>query len=302
MNESRHTYKYVILYTWKGHVIYITAPPHSPLSKTSRILQRGSLVWMSYGTHTNRSCNIHERAKSNVPRHKHGWVMSHVTYVSCHICHVKYMASKTMMIHSLARSLSFFTARLSRRYIWKSHLIFWLIYIYDAMTHPYIKKVTSLIHIVNIDVKDIYGYLLRRYILCRYIWMSHVAFKYGCVIASYIWMSQKNIWLIYIVSIDIKDICGHLLRRYISRRHIWMSHVAFFLYINWVIASYIWMSQKVTWPIHKYRRKRYIGISITSTYFLTIHMDESCIFFFVWMSHRVIYMDETCHAESMQQR
>ena len=79
MNESCHTYEWVVSYIWMSHVTHVNED-NSPQSHT----------WMSHVARMNESCHTHEWVMS------HAWIshatphtwMIHVTHMneSCHTC------------------------------------------------------------------------------------------------------------------------------------------------------------------------------------------------------------------------
>ena len=81
MNESCHTYECVTLHKWISHVTHMNESRHTYERVTSHI-------WMSHVTHMDESCHTYEWVMShlwishvtrmNELRHTYGWVISHI--------------------------------------------------------------------------------------------------------------------------------------------------------------------------------------------------------------------------------
>jgi len=88
MNESCHTYEWVMSHIWMSHVTHINEPCHTYQWVMSHI-------WMSHVTHKNEPCHTYEWVMSHIsmshathmnePFHTYEWVMSHIEWVMSHI-------------------------------------------------------------------------------------------------------------------------------------------------------------------------------------------------------------------------
>ena len=84
MNESCHTYQWVMSQLWMSHVTHTNESCH-----TYRWVM--SQLWMSHVTHTNESCHTYRWVMSQI------W-MSHVTHTSCHT-HEHVLSHPTLTEH-----------------------------------------------------------------------------------------------------------------------------------------------------------------------------------------------------------
>jgi len=85
MNESCHTYEWVISHTWMSHVTHMNKSCHTYKWVMSHI-------WISHVTHMNQSRHTYEWVISHIRMSNVAHLMSHVTHAMSHVIHDEQIA------------------------------------------------------------------------------------------------------------------------------------------------------------------------------------------------------------------
>jgi len=264
MNESRHTYEWVISHIWVSHVTHMNESCHTyEMSHVTHMNESChtyewvmSHIWMSHVTHMDESC------------HTHKWVMSHRTS-ECSSTTTDTVCQSQLTTQRSGSSTKTLRRCNTRVCAWHDQYIYvtWRLW---HMWHDPCKSHIWMSHVTNMhEIWHTYEWVMRHDPRKAHIWMSHVTH-----------MNERchtYAWVMTHMSESCDTIHAHHAYEWVTS-HIWICHVTH-MHESW--HTYEW----VMW-----HDPRELSRSCSTSH--VTRMNESCDPY-EW---NVTHMHESCHS------